>query len=263
MGLSQGLFIFDRDVILSDDTTQPCFATVTRLWRSSGLCLGGAGLTWPNLELEQELWGTGYRWVAGLDEAGRGAWGGPVVAAAVILPSDRSDLASILHEVRDSKLLSPRKREALFPLICETSLLVGIGMASPHFIDTHRIIKATQQAMLMALRNLHLEPHYLLIDALKLPGTDIPQRGLIRGDARVLSIAAASIVAKVFRDRLMIALDSYHRGYGFAAHKGYGTPAHRAALERLGPCPAHRMSFAPLRGLAMPSRSANPQVGPA
>jgi len=213
-------------------------------------CPGGAGLKRLDLELEQELWAAGYRWVAGLDEAGRGAWAGPVVAAAVILPPDRSDLASVLHGVRDSKLLTLRRREALFPLICETALAVGIGMASPHFIDRRRIIKATQQAMCMALRNLHLLPHYLLIDALRLPDIDIPQRGLTKGDARVLSIAAASIVAKVARDRLMIALDRYRPGYGFAAHKGYGTPAHRAALERLGPCPAHRMSFAPLRELS-------------
>jgi ribonuclease HII len=202
------------------------------------------------LELEGELWAAGYRWVAGLDEAGRGAWAGPVVAAAVVLPPDRGDLADVLGEVRDSKLLTPRKRAVLFPLICETALTVGVGMASPHFIDRQRIIRATQLAMWMALRNLCLAPHYLLIDALKLPDVDIPQRGLIRGDARVLSIAAASIVAKVFRDRLMVAFDEYQPGYGFAAHKGYGTPAHRAALERLGPCAVHRMSFAPLRKLS-------------
>jgi ribonuclease HII len=196
------------------------------------------------------LWAAGYRWIAGLDEAGRGAWAGPVVAAAVILPPDRGDLADVLVEVRDSKLLTPRKRAALFPLICETAVAAGVGMASPHFIDRQRIIKATQLAMVMAVRNLRLGPHYLLIDALKLPDVGIPQRGLIKGDARVLSIAAASIVAKVFRDRLMVAFDEYQPGYGFATHKGYGTPAHRAALERLGPCAVHRMSFAPLRELA-------------
>ena len=212
------------------------------------------GLIQPDLELEQELWGAGYRWVAGLDEAGRGAWAGPVVAAAVILPPNRDDLACVLSGVRESKLLTPRKREALLPLICTTALAVGIGMASHHFIDRYRIIKATRQAMQMAVRNLRLVPHCLVIDALELPEVDIPQRSLIKGDARVLSIAAASILAKVFRDRLMIALDAYQPGYGFAAHKGYGTPAHRAALERLGPCPAHRMSFAPLRELAMSSR---------
>ncbi len=209
-----------------------------------------AGLKQPNLELEHELWAAGYRWLAALDEAGRGAWTGPVVAAAVILPAARSDLANVLRQVRDSKLLTPRRRETLFPLICETALTVGIGMASSRFIDRHRIIKATQLAMLMALRNLHLEPHCLLIDGLKLPDVEVPQHSLPKGDARVLSIAAASIVAKVVRDRLMVALEASHPDYGFAAHKGYGTSAHRAALERLGPCPAHRMSFAPLRQLS-------------
>ena len=187
--------------------------------------------------------------MTGLDEAGRGAWAGPVVAAAVILPPGRNNLGSVLHQVRDSKLLTSRRREALFPLIHETALAVGTGMASSYFIDSHRIIRATQQAMLMALHNLPIVPDYLLIDALVLPDVDILQRSLRKGDKHVLSIAAASIVAKVIRDRLMIALDSYHPGYGFAAHKGYGTPAHRAALERMGPCPAHRMSFAPLRAM--------------
>lgn len=201
------------------------------------------------LEQERELWAQGYRWLAGLDEAGRGAWAGPVVAAAVILPPYHSELSSILCEVRDSKVLTPLKREALFPLICVTSLTVGIGMASAQLVDALGIVKATQQAMFMAIRNLSLVPDYLLIDALRLPEVDIPQRGLIKGDAHVLSIAAASIVAKVFRDRVMIAIDKYQPGYGFAAHKGYGTPAHRAALERLGPCTIHRLSFAPLRGM--------------
>ena len=204
--------------------------------------LGGLGL-----DQERELWAAGYRWGAGLDEAGRGSWAGPVVAAAVVLPPDCPDVASTLCDVRDSKVLTPRKREALFPLICETALAVGIGMASSEFIDTHRIVKATQRAMTMALRNLPVRPDHLLIDALRLGQVDIPQRSLIKGDTYVLSIAAASILAKVFRDRLMVALDWYQPGYGFAAHKGYGTPAHRAALQRLGPCWAHRMSFAPMR----------------
>ena len=204
-------------------------------------------MTGLGVDQERELWGAGYRRVAGLDEAGRGSWAGPVVAAAVVLPPDCPDVASALCDVRDSKALTPRRREALFPLICETALAVGVGMASSDFIDTHRIIKATQQSMIMALRNLSFAPDYLLIDALKLPQVDVLQLALIKGDTHVLSIAAASIVAKVFRDRLMIALEGYQPGYGFAAHKGYGTPGHRAALERLGPCWAHRLSFAPMR----------------
>jgi ribonuclease HII len=202
---------------------------------------------WLGLEQERELWAAGYRWLAGLDEAGRGAWAGPVVAAAVVLPAERNDIDSLLYGVRDSKVLTPRQREALFPLIHKAALGVGVGMASSRFIDRWGIVPATRQAMAMAVHNLPLEPHYLLIDALKLPDVQLPQRALIKGDAHVLSIAAASIVAKVFRDRLMVALGDYYCGYGFAAHKGYGTAAHRAALQRLGPCTEHRMSFAPLR----------------
>jgi ribonuclease HII len=202
---------------------------------------------WLGLEQERELWAAGYHWLAGLDEVGRGAWAGPVVAAAVVLPAERNDIDSVLCGVRDSKALTPRQREALFPLIYRTALGVGVGMASSRFIDRWGIVPATRQAMAMAVRNLPLEPHYLLIDALKLPDVQLPQRGLIKGDTHVLSIAAASIVAKVFRDRLMVALAGRYCDYGFAAHKGYGTAAHRAALQRLGPCPEHRMSFAPLR----------------
>jgi ribonuclease HII len=203
----------------------------------------------PNLELESQRWNAGQRWVAGLDEAGRGAWAGPVVAAAIVLPSGRPDLACALADVRDSKALTPREREALFPLILGTCVAAGVGMSSSHFIDRWGIVPATQQSMRMALHNLSLLPDYLLIDAMHLPGLQIPQFSLPKGDACVLSIAAASIVAKVFRDRLMIAMDDYQPGYGFGAHKGYGTRAHRAALHRLGPCPAHRLSFSPLRQL--------------
>lgn len=200
-----------------------------------------------DLAREQELWQAGYRLVAGLDEVGRGALAGPVVAAAVVLPSCHNDLCDVLSQVRDSKVLTPRQRAELFPLIYTTSLGVGIGIASAHFIDCWGIVPAVRQAMCMAVRNLPFAPDYLLIDAVRLPEVGITQESLIKGDARILSIAAASIVAKVFRDRLMVALDGYHPGYGFAAHKGYGTAAHLAALERLGPCPAHRRSFAPLQ----------------
>ncbi len=203
----------------------------------------------PTLELECELWMEGYLRVAGLDEAGRGAWAGPVVAAAVVLPPNRGDLKQVLGGVDDSKQLTAKQREALFPLICGTALAVGVGTASARFIDTAGIVPATRRAMSIALRDLGLCPDWLLIDALGLPRAQQAQRSVIRGDALVLSIAAASIVAKVSRDRLMVALDARLPGYGFATHKGYGTRAHRAALERLGPCQAHRMSFAPLRNL--------------
>jgi len=209
----------------------------------------GVTLIRPDLEKERQLWAEGYRWVAGLDEAGRGAWAGPVVAAAVVLSPNRGDLPPLLQGVRDSKLLTSLQREALFPLICQLSVAVGVGLASAHFIDRWGIVKATQRAMLMALHNLSVVPQYLLIDALHLPDTPLPQQGLIKGDAHVLSIACASVVAKVFRDRCMVALDSYQPGYGFAQHKGYGTAGHRAALAQRGPCPSHRYSFAPLRAL--------------
>ena len=216
-----------------------------------------------DLTEESSLWQAGYRCVVGLDEAGRGAWAGPVVAAAVVLPPRRSDLAAALCGVNDSKQLSPRRREELYPLIWQTALAVGVGQAGPQFIDAHGIVPATHEAMRMALRQLVVAPDYLLIDALRLPGVKVPQRGLIHGDARVLSIAAASIVAKVTRDRLMVALEPQHPGYGFAAHKGYGTATHRAALQRLGPCAIHRLSFSPLRqpltpdspALAQPART--------
>jgi ribonuclease HII len=203
----------------------------------------------PDLEQERELWEAGCRRVAGLDEAGRGAWAGPVVAAAVVLPAERSDLSEILRGVNDSKQLNPRQREALLPVICETALAVGVGMTSAQYIDAQGIVAATREAMRLALANLYVTCDYLLVDALTLPAVHVPQRALVKGDARVLSIAAASIVAKVTRDRWMVALDEEQPGYGFAAHKGYGTAVHRAALQRFGPCAAHRMSFAPLRCL--------------
>jgi ribonuclease HII len=158
-------------------------------------------------------------------------------------------LASVLSQVRDSKVLSPRWRARLFPLICDTCQGVGVGLASARFIDRFGIVPATHQAMRMALHNLPIVPQELLIDALTLPGPRMPQRALVKGDVHVLSIAAASIVAKVFRDRIMAELDAYAPGYGFASHKGYGTLQHRAALEQLGPCMAHRLSYAPLREL--------------
>jgi ribonuclease HII len=201
----------------------------------------------PTLEHERELWAAGYRRIAGLDEVGRGAWAGPVVAAAVILPVDRADLQAVLGAVNDSKRLTPRKREALFPLICDTALAIGIGSASSDFIDASGIVPATRKAMLLAIRNLSVWPDFLLVDALRLAEAGLPQRGLVHGDARVLSIASASIVAKVYRDRWMVELDQDSPGYDFSSHKGYGTPRHRAALQRLGPCSLHRRSFAPVR----------------
>lgn len=205
----------------------------------------------PDLREEMALYAEGnrhgYRHIAGLDEAGRGSWAGPVVAGAVILPLDQPDLSQRLEGVRDSKQLTPRQRERLYPIIKSAALAVGVGIVPPDMIDELGIVPATRQAMGLALVQLDLPPDFLLIDFINLPGLSIPQKSITRGDALSLSIAAASIVAKVARDRWMIQLDARYPGYGFARHKGYGTRQHRESLFRLGPSPIHRLSFAPMR----------------
>jgi ribonuclease HII len=200
----------------------------------------------PNLSFEQALWASGLHAVAGLDEAGRGAWAGPVSAAAVILPADPG-LVKTLHGVRDSKQMRPHARDEWAAQIRAAATAWGIGFASHEEIDQMGIVPATRLAMHRALSELPAEA--LLIDALRLPKIPLPQASLIKGDARSLSIAAASVLAKTARDALLVELDSAYPGYGFARHKGYGTAAHREAIARLGPCPIHRMSFAPLCGL--------------
>lgn len=204
----------------------------------------------PDLSQELTLFSAGYTYVAGLDEAGRGAWAGPVFAAAVVLPLDRSDLADLLDGVRDSKLLSPARREALLPVIEDVAVAVGVGWADPAEIDELGIAPATRQAMAHALSGLNGQVSALLIDYVRLPEVDLHQRTLPKADARCLSVAAASIVAKVARDRLMEQLDEEIPGYGFAQHKGYGTRQHRQALAQLGPSPVHRMSWRPLQALS-------------
>jgi ribonuclease HII len=203
----------------------------------------------PNLSEEHALLAAGHTLVAGLDEAGRGAWAGPVYAAAVVLPLDRPNLAGLLDGVRDSKLLSPMRREALLPVIEEVALAIGVGRAEPAEIDDVGIAPATRRAMLRALSGLTVPVSALLIDYVRLPESDLHQRAFPEADLRCLSVAAASIVAKVARDRLMVQLDAQFPNYGFAQHKGYGTPQHRQALARLGPSPIHRMSWEPLRAL--------------
>ncbi|MEI2690454.1 MAG: ribonuclease HII [Anaerolineae bacterium] len=208
----------------------------------------------PTLAAELALWQTGYRRVAGLDEAGRGAWAGPVVAAAVILPPDPA-VADRLAGVADSKQLSARQRARLFDQIVQQAAAWAVGMVPAAQIDAHGIVAATHCAMHAALAGLSLAPDYLLIDYLRLSELATPQHSLPKGDSRVLSIAAASIVAKVSRDRWMAGLEMQHPGYGFQQHKGYGTAAHRAALRQLGPCAQHRMTFQPLQDtqLALPA----------
>ncbi len=197
---------------------------------------------------EAALWAAGYRAVAGVDEAGRGAWAGPVVAAAVILPPDAVACSPLLGAVCDSKQLSAAQRERLLPTIQAVALAWGVGSVSAAAIDAIGILPATRQAMAAAVARLAIPADYLLIDAVRLRELSLPQEALIHGDALSLSIAAASIIAKVTRDRLLAELDARYNGYGFARHKGYGTPEHRAALARLGPSPEHRRSFRPILG---------------
>ena len=205
----------------------------------------------PSLAYEIPRWAAGYRHVAGLDEAGRGAWAGPVVAAAVILPPGDLALMERLRGVRDSKQLTPKQREALLGVIRECAVAVGVGAVPPDEIDRLGIVPATRRAMVLALKTLSPAADYLLIDHLPLAEVALPQYSLPKGDARVLSIAAASIVAKVSRDDMMVELEERLPGYGFGRHKGYGTAQHQAALAALGPSPAHRLSFEPLRRLVV------------
>jgi len=200
----------------------------------------------PTLVEEKTLWDQGYRLVAGIDEAGRGALAGPVVAASVILPGRLN--GGWVNEVRDSKQLSPARRDYLFAHIGENAISVGIGLVNHDVIDTRGIAEATRLAMRLAIQRLSPAPDFLLIDYMRLP-VSLPQKGIVRGDQQCLSIACASIIAKVSRDRLMIELDGIYPGYRLAAHKGYGTKEHLSCLYRLGPCRIHRKSFNPLKSL--------------
>ena len=201
------------------------------------------------LDVEENLWREGYDIVAGLDEVGRGSWAGPVVAAAVVLPPDGTESDVTLCEVHDSKQLTPAQRERLYPLIQEVSLAVGVGLASPEEVDALNVLEATRLAMSRAVQQMDSQPDYLLLDHLTLPELSLPQRPIPHGDSLVLSIAAASIVAKVFRDRLMVNLSLAHPGYDFEHNKGYGTLKHREALSQLGPCAAHRRTYRPIAKL--------------
>jgi ribonuclease HII len=203
----------------------------------------------PSLTQEMALYAQGYRRIAGLDEAGRGAWAGPLVAAAVTLPLERPDLADALEGVRDSKQLTPAKRDTLYSTIVQVAVAVGVGTVPVADVDSLGVVEATRRAMTLSLEALGPSPDHLIIDFLSLPAQSIPQLAIIHGDALCLSVAAASIVAKVSRDRLMVALGERFPAYGFARHKGYGTALHRRALARSGPSPLHRLSFAPLRAL--------------
>jgi len=205
------------------------------------------GMKIPSFAEESKLWAQGYSRVAGIDEVGRGALAGPVAAACVILSSQND--APWLSSVRDSKMLSPLKRRYLAESIQKVALAWEVSMVPPEEIDRHGIVAATRLAMGQAVERLPCPADFLLIDALALPQISLPQKSIIHGDQLCLSIACASIIAKVTRDQYMIELDKVHPGYRLACHKGYATKKHLEGLEKLGPCPIHRQSFAPVRRL--------------
>jgi len=187
---------------------------------------------------EARAWRAGLARVAGVDEAGRGPLAGPVVAAAVIIPPARR-----IKGLADSKLLAPERRQELFEVILARALAVGVGIVDHETIDRVNILEATRRAMLEAVARLAMPPELVITDFVRLSRLPCPQRNLVDGDARCASVAAASIIAKVTRDRLMLEADQQFPEYGFARHKGYATPEHLAALDRHGPCPLHRRSF--------------------
>lgn len=188
---------------------------------------------------ERQAWASGYTFIAGIDEAGRGPLAGPVVAAAVILNPEAP-----VEGVNDSKKLTEQRRERLFELIMARALAVGVGQIDAATIDQINILQATRRAMLAAVQALSVSPDLLLIDGITTIASTLPQQTIKQGDSRSASIAAASIIAKVTRDRMMGAYDKHYPDYGFLRHKGYGSAMHLAALRQHGPCPIHRMTFA-------------------
>ena len=201
----------------------------------------------PTYDEEAALLEDGYAVIAGVDEAGRGSLAGPVVAGAAVLPMrPRGEWLSKIH---DSKRLTPRQRESALQRMRGASIAMATGAAGSAEIDAVGIIEATRTAMARAIDALPVRPDFLLLDAILLPDVDIPQRSIIKGDAKCLSIAAASIVAKVSRDAMMRDADAEYPGYGFAQHKGYATRQHIDGIETLGACPIHRRTFAPVRRL--------------
>lgn len=199
----------------------------------------------PTLEYEHQLWDEGFQIVAGLDEAGRGAWAGPVFAAAVVLPRDDRVLR-LLDGVRDSKRMTANQRNTYLDCIKSVSVAWTVGSATNGEIDQIGIVPATCLAMQRAIDELVYAPTYLLLDYIQIRDCACPQLSLAKGDCRSLSIAAASVIAKTARDACMLELDKEYPAYGFARHKGYGTEKHRNALAEYGPCEIHRRTFKPL-----------------
>ncbi len=201
------------------------------------------------LQYEREHVSRGLTRLAGVDEAGRGPLAGPVVAAAIVMSESwiKEGIPEPLLRLNDSKKLNKKVREELFEVIdSDKSIEWGIGVVDAPLIDEINILQATHQAMNDALAKITPPVQHALVDGRQVPSLSVPQTAIVKGDGKSYTIGAASILAKVTRDRLMIEYDQKYPGYGFAGHKGYGTRAHLSAIEKLGPCPIHRMSFAPL-----------------
>jgi ribonuclease HII len=207
----------------------------------------------PGLTRELDLWDTGYKTVGGVDEAGRGSWAGPVYAAVVVF-SPQAIPSELIGHVRDSKQLSAGQRQKLAEAIKKTSLEWGIGQATNHEIDSLGIVQATKLAAKRAIGKLKIPPEFLMLDYLILEELTIPQIALVHGDQQILSIAAASILAKTGRDHCMLQMDALYPAYSFKTNKGYGTPAHQHALKRVGVCPIHRVSFKPVLAINQTTR---------
>jgi len=197
---------------------------------------------WGRWRIEEELRAQGFARIAGVDEAGRGPLAGPVIAAAAILPP-----RCRLPGLHDSKLLTAAERDRLYELIRKRAIAIGVGIADARMIDAMNVLEATRWAMREAIEQLDPQPDLLLVDGKELLDVAVRQRAIVGGDHLCGSVAAASIVAKVMRDGMMAEIDAMYPEYGFREHKGYGTRAHQAKLLELGPCPEHRMSFAPVR----------------
>jgi len=191
--------------------------------------------------IDIDYWTKGVGFLCGIDEVGRGPLAGPVVAASVILPE-----GCHIEGIKDSKKLSPKRREELFDKIRNNAIAVGLGIVEPILIDRINILQATYEAMRRAILSMRVFPEYVIVDGGPIPGLPLPQEGIVKGDSLSISIGAASIVAKVLRDRIMEMYDLIFPQYGFARNKGYGTKEHIEALFRYGPCPIHRRSFRPV-----------------
>lgn len=239
-------YLRERNFVLTDEETaafrEDVRAGVRRIYQQ--LCRQQVLLARELIRLEvmqlyeKDARGKGMTVIAGVDEAGRGPLAGPVVAAAVILPPD-----AVIYGVDDSKKLTPAKRDNLFQEIKEHAVSWAVGISTVEEIDTLNILRASLLAMQKALQQLKQRPDYVLVDAVRIPGITMPQLPIIKGDGKSISIAAASIMAKVTRDRMMNRFDEQYPGYGFISNKGYGTPDHLEAIRKLGQCPLHRKTF--------------------